>query len=45
MRSSQNVNPKMGLNYTIEENAVRGSDGEDTAKFEIGYFFAGCKLV
>jgi nucleoside-diphosphate kinase len=30
---------------SIEENAVHGSDAEDTAKFEIGYFFAGCELV
>ena len=30
---------------SIEENAIHGSDGEDTAKFEIGYFFAGCELV
>ena len=25
---------------SIEENAIHGSDGEDTAKFEISYFFA-----
>jgi nucleoside-diphosphate kinase len=25
----------------IERNAVHGSDGPETAKFEIGYFFAG----
>ena len=30
---------------SIEANAIHGSDGEDTAKFEIGYFFAGCELV
>ncbi len=30
---------------SIEENAIHGSDAEDTAKFEIGYFFAGCELV
>jgi len=30
---------------SIEENAIHGSDGEDTAQFEIGYFFAGCELV
>ena len=30
---------------SIEENAIHGSDGEDTAKFEIGYFFAGYELV
>ena len=29
---------------SIEENAIHGSDGEDTAKFEIGYFFAGYEL-
>ena len=29
---------------SIEENAVHGSDGEDTAAFEIGYFFAGYEL-
>lgn len=30
---------------SIEENAIHGSDGEDTATFEIGYFFAGYELV
>jgi nucleoside-diphosphate kinase len=30
---------------SIEENAIHGSDGEDTAAFEIGYFFAGYELV
>jgi nucleoside-diphosphate kinase len=30
---------------SIEENAVHGSDGEDTAAFEIGYFFAGYELI
>ncbi len=29
---------------SIEENAVHGSDAEDTAAFEIGYFFAGYEL-
>jgi nucleoside-diphosphate kinase len=29
---------------SIEENAIHGSDGEDTANFEIGYFFAGYEL-
>jgi nucleoside-diphosphate kinase len=30
---------------SIEENAIHGSDGEQTALFEISYFFAGCELV
>ena len=30
---------------SIEENAIHGSDAEDTAKFEIGYFFAGYELA
>lgn len=30
---------------SIQENAIHGSDGEDTAAFEIGYWFAGCELV
>ena len=30
---------------SIEENAIHGSDAEETAKFEIGYFFAGFELV
>ena len=30
---------------SIEENAMHGSDAEDTAAFEIGYFFAGLELV
>jgi nucleoside-diphosphate kinase len=29
---------------SIEENAIHGSDGEDTARFEMGYFFAGYEL-
>jgi len=29
----------------IERNAIHGSDAEDTARFEIGYFFAGYELV
>ncbi len=29
----------------IEKNAVHGSDGPDTAKFEIGYFFSGAELA
>ena len=30
---------------SIQENAVHGSDAEDTAAFEIGYWFAGYELV
>jgi nucleoside-diphosphate kinase len=30
---------------SIEENAIHGSDAEETANFEIGYFFAGNELV
>ena len=30
---------------SIEENAIHGSDAEDTAAFEIGYFFAGLELA
>jgi nucleoside-diphosphate kinase len=30
---------------SIEENAMHGSDAEDTAAFEIGFFFAGLELV
>ncbi len=29
---------------SIEQNAIHGSDAEDTAKFEISYFFAGFEL-
>ena len=29
---------------SIEENAIHGSDAEETATFEIGYFFAGYEL-
>ena len=29
---------------SIEENAIHGSDAEDTAAFEIAYFFAGYEL-
>ncbi|HWC15448.1 MAG TPA: nucleoside-diphosphate kinase [Terriglobales bacterium] len=30
---------------SIEANAIHGSDGEDTARFELGYFFAGYELM
>ena len=30
---------------SISENAVHGSDGEETAAFEIGYWFAGYELI
>ena len=30
---------------SIEENAMHGSDAEDTDAFEIGFFFAGLELV
>jgi len=29
----------------IENNAVHGSDAEDTARFELSYFFAGFELA
>jgi nucleoside-diphosphate kinase len=29
---------------SIEENAIHGSDAEETAAFEISYFFAGMEL-
>jgi nucleoside-diphosphate kinase len=30
---------------SISENAIHGSDAEDTAAFEIGYWFAGYELT
>jgi nucleoside-diphosphate kinase len=30
---------------SIQENAIHGSDGEDTAAFEVGYWFAGYELI
>src|ERR1700684_3575131 len=30
---------------SIEENAIHGSDAQETAAFEIGYFFAGYELI
>ena len=30
---------------SIEQNATHGSDAEDTARFELSYFFAGYELV
>jgi nucleoside-diphosphate kinase len=30
---------------SIQENAIHGSDAEDTAAFEIGYWFAGSELI
>jgi nucleoside-diphosphate kinase len=31
--------------HDIERNAVHGSDANDTAAFEIGYFFSGLELA
>jgi nucleoside-diphosphate kinase len=33
------------LASSIEANVIHGSDGPETARFEIGYFFAGMELV
>ncbi|MGH9649825.1 MAG: nucleoside-diphosphate kinase, partial [Terriglobales bacterium] len=30
---------------SIEHNAIHGSDAEDTARFELSYFFAGYELM
>ena len=30
---------------SIEHNAIHGSDGEDTARYELSFFFAGFELV
>jgi len=30
---------------SIQENAIHGSDAEETAAFEIGYWFAGYELI
>ena len=30
---------------SVQENAIHGSDAEDTAAFEIGYWFAGHELA
>jgi nucleoside-diphosphate kinase len=30
---------------SIQENTIHGSDAEDTAAFEIGYWFAGYELI
>jgi nucleoside-diphosphate kinase len=30
---------------SIEANAIHGSDAEDTARFELSYFFAGYELM
>ena len=30
---------------SIERNAIHGSDADDTARFELSYFFAGCELA
>jgi nucleoside-diphosphate kinase len=30
---------------SIEANCIHGSDGADTARFEIGYFFPGLELL
>ncbi len=36
------IRKKWGTN--IEKNAIHGSDAEDTARFELSYFFAGYEL-
>jgi nucleoside-diphosphate kinase len=33
------------LGESIERNATHGSDGPETAAFELGYFFAGVELA
>jgi nucleoside-diphosphate kinase len=30
---------------SLQQNAIHGSDGEDSAAFEIAYWFAGCELL
>jgi len=30
---------------TIEHNAIHGSDAEETARFELSFFFAGYELT
>ncbi len=30
---------------SIQENAIHGSDADDTAEFELGYWFAGYELI
>jgi nucleoside-diphosphate kinase len=30
---------------SIEHNAIHGSDAEDTARFELSFFFAGYELA
>ena len=30
---------------SIERNAIHGSDGDDTARFELSFFFAGSELA
>jgi nucleoside-diphosphate kinase len=35
---------RAGFGTDIERNAVHGSDGPDTARFELGWFFAGSEL-
>jgi nucleoside-diphosphate kinase len=37
------IRKKWGAN--IENNAIHGSDAEETARFEISYFFAGYELA
>jgi nucleoside-diphosphate kinase len=39
----ETIRAKFGTD--IERNATHGSDAEDTARFEVGYFFAGLELV
>jgi nucleoside-diphosphate kinase len=50
MGSTNPANAEPGTirkNYAdnIERNAIHGSDAEDTAKFELSYFFAGYELA
>jgi nucleoside-diphosphate kinase len=41
--SAGSIRKKWGAN--IENNAIHGSDAEETARFEISYFFAGYELA
>jgi nucleoside-diphosphate kinase len=37
------IRAELGTN--IERNAVHGSDGPDTARFEVGFFFSAAELA
>ncbi len=43
--SEGTIRKKYGNREVVRENAIHGSDSEESAAFEIGYWFAGYELL